>query len=181
MLGMEREELERRVAAGESIRAIARATDKSPTAVRHWLAKHGLRTRLATRRDVGASTEATLQLHCVHHGVTQFHRWSGRYRCGRCNSEAVARRRRRVKEILVAEHGGQCVACGYARYLGALEFHHVDPGEKSFSLAHAGVTRSLAKARAEAAKCVLLCANCHAEVEAGIVDLATERRAACSA
>jgi hypothetical protein len=33
------------------------------------------------------------------------------------------------------------------------------------------VTRALAKAREEAAKCVLLCANCHAEVEAGIAQL----------
>jgi hypothetical protein len=36
---------------------------------------------------------------------------------------------------------------------------HDDGGE--------GVTRSRAEARAEARKCVLLCANCHAEVEAG--------------
>ena len=39
--------------------------------------------------------------------------------------------------------------------------------KKSFSLAAGGLTRSLQRAREEAAKCVLLCANCHAEVEAG--------------
>jgi hypothetical protein len=32
----------------------------------------------------------------------------------------------------------------------------------------AGLTRSLAKSRAEAAKCALLCSRCHAEVEAGV-------------
>jgi len=37
-----------------------------------------------------------------------------------------------------------------------------------FSLSEEGVTRSLARARAEAEKCVLLCAKCHAEVEAGV-------------
>jgi predicted HNH restriction endonuclease len=37
-----------------------------------------------------------------------------------------------------------------------------------------GVTRSLAAARAEMAKCVLLCANCHAEVEAGISALSAD-------
>jgi hypothetical protein len=76
-----------------------------------------------------------------------------------------------VKALLVEEAGGRCVVCGYSRYLGALGFHHVDPETKSFALGAVGVTRSLEKARAEAAKCILLCANCHAEVEAGIVSL----------
>jgi hypothetical protein len=49
----------------------------------------------------------------------------------------------------------------------ALEFHHVELAEKRFSLSHRGVARSLARARDEASKCVLLCSNCHAEVEAG--------------
>jgi ferredoxin len=34
-----------------------------------------------------------------------------------------------------------------------------------------GVSRSLAVARTEMAKCALLCANCHAEVESGLVTL----------
>lgn len=80
----------------------------------------------------------------------------------------VARRRRRLKEILVAEAGGACRLCGYNRFLGALHFHHVDPTEKRFQLAARGITRSAAVAREEARKCVLLCANCHAEVEGGV-------------
>jgi hypothetical protein len=39
---------------------------------------------------------------------------------------------------------------------------------KSFAVGGAGVTRSMESSRAEAAKCVLLCATCHAEVEAGV-------------
>jgi hypothetical protein len=35
-------------------------------------------------------------------------------------------------------------------------------------LSHRGVTRSLERARHEAKKCILLCGNCHAEVEAGL-------------
>jgi hypothetical protein len=54
---------------------------------------------------------------------------------------------------------------------GILEFHHVDPGEKAFGLALRGATRSLQALRDEATKCVLLCANCHAEVEAGVAAL----------
>ena len=79
--------------------------------------------------------------------------------------------RRKVKRILVEEAGGACAVCGYSRFDAALQFHHVDPTEKSFALSREGVTRSLARARAEAQKCVLLCANCHAEVEGGFVEL----------
>jgi hypothetical protein len=80
----------------------------------------------------------------------------------------VARRRRKVKTILVAEAGGACMLCGYDRHPGALQFHHRDPAQKRFSLSAQGVTRSLERAREEARKCALLCANCHAEVEAGL-------------
>ena len=80
-------------------------------------------------------------------------------------------RRRRVKRILVAEHGGSCRLCGYSRSTVALQFHHVDPITKSFALSTQGVARSLEKAREEARKCVLVCANCHAEVEAGLATI----------
>jgi hypothetical protein len=81
--------------------------------------------------------------------------------------EAVVEWRRRKKAKLVAEAGGRCVLCGYDRCLAALEFHHRDRRTKSFGLSLRGLTRSIEKCRAEAAKCVLLCANCHAEVEVG--------------
>jgi 5-methylcytosine-specific restriction endonuclease McrA len=83
----------------------------------------------------------------------------------------VSRRRRKIKEILVEEAGGKCVICGYARHSAALQFHHVDPASKSFGLGVRGITRSIDRLREEAAKCVLLCANCHAELEAGAVEL----------
>jgi hypothetical protein len=95
----------------------------------------------------------------------------GSYRCLACRRERVAERRRKVKEILVSEAGGSCRLCGYSRALAALHFHHLNPDEKRFGMGREGVTRSLAAMREEAQKCVLLCANCHAEVEAGIVGL----------
>ena len=95
----------------------------------------------------------------------------GYYRCTRCRQEAVVRRRRKVKALLVAESGGKCQVCGYDRYVGALHFHHLDPSEKRFQLSFAGMTRSLEAMRTEARKCVLLCSNCHAEVEAELLSL----------
>jgi hypothetical protein len=87
----------------------------------------------------------------------------------------VTRRRRKLKEILVREAGDRCAACGYDRWVGALQFHHRDGEVKEFGLAARGFTRSLETVRREAAKCILLCANCHSEVEAGIVKVARGR------
>ncbi len=58
--------------------------------------------------------------------------------------------------------------CGYTRCLGNLHFHHVVPAEKSFEI-QMGSGKSLAAYREEACKCVLVCANCHGEIEAGLI------------
>jgi hypothetical protein len=106
------------------------------------------------------------------HGLTTFvRRDQNGFRCRRCRTGAVHRRRRTLKRVLVEEAGGACVLCGYDRSLAGLHFHHVDPAAKSFALSRHGVTRSLLAAREEARKCVLLCSNCHAEVEAGAAQL----------
>ncbi len=90
--------------------------------------------------------------------------------------DRVSARRRLVKQILVEEAGGRCVTCGYDRYVDALHFHHRDKSKKSFALSRKGATMALAKLREEAKKCVPLCANCHAEVEAGLRTLPPRRR-----
>jgi hypothetical protein len=84
---------------------------------------------------------------------------------------AVAARRRRVKEMLIGEAGGACAICGFDRHPSALHFHHLDPTKKRFPVSRRGVTRSIEEVREEARKCMLLCANCHAQVEAGVLDL----------
>ena len=83
----------------------------------------------------------------------------------------MLRRRRRVKETLVAEAGGGCAIGGHDHYIGGLQLHHVDPAEKHIGLSMGGVTLATETLRTEARKCVLLCANCHAEVEAGIASV----------
>jgi hypothetical protein len=61
--------------------------------------------------------------------------------------------------------------CRYRRCLAALQFHHVEPETKSFGIAHRGLTRGIEEVRREVEKCVLLCTNCHIEVEAGLASL----------
>jgi hypothetical protein len=79
----------------------------------------------------------------------------------------VSARRRRLKEQVVRDAGGRCAGCGYDRNLAGRHFHHVDPRQKRLAVAAHGA-RSLDSLRHEVKKCVLLCANCHAEVESGV-------------
>ena len=110
---------------------------------------------------------------CSWHGVTEFAFYSRghgerRWRCKRCVGEAVTRRKQEIKRILVEEAGGCCAVCGYDRCIINLVFHHVDPAQKSFSLSM-HTTKALAAYREEAKKCVLVCANCHGEIETGML------------
>ncbi len=164
---------------GMTLREIAAATGRSVATVRHWMRRYGIKTRnrrgprrgqaaVAARRE----GKAVIRQECSRHGLTEFYlEGRGYYRCRRCRAEAVVRRRRKVKAILVAEAGGCCVLCGYDESPRVLEFHHLDPAQKSFGLAAGGPTLSLERMRAEARKCVLLCSNCHAAVELGLKEL----------
>jgi transposase len=181
--GIARERLEALVEEGRSIGEMAEELGLSKGTVRHWLARYELRTVQARSREqrrdsvaeaIGAAEAPPreIRLTCPLHGETEFVReGSGYYRCGSCRSESVSRHRRQLKAMLVAEAGGCCVICGYDRLPRALEFHHVDPADKAFNLSRRGVTLSVEALRAEARKCVLLCSNCHAEVESGALTL----------
>jgi hypothetical protein len=172
--GVDREALAVLVERGMSVRQIGKELGLSFGAVQHWLKKYELRTEPHhyCRRD--AEKPPSILRECPTHGWTDYVRSGARgfYRCPKCAMERVAAYRRRVKEILVEEAGGRCRVCGYDIYIGALHFHHLDPARKRFAVSHAGTTGSLRSMREEARKCVLLCANCHAEVEAGLVLLA---------
>lgn len=166
----------RLVEEGVSIRKMAAEFGVGYSTMRYWVGRLGLETDRAVRRREGErAREAGLRkayLKCPKHGRTAFFaRREGGFRCTKCNTVAVSERRREVKRRLVAEAGGCCGICGFAEHPAALQFHHVDPATKEFNLGGQGLTRSIARMRAEAEKCVLLCANCHALVEAGVVNV----------
>lgn len=69
--------------------------------------------------------------------------------------------------------GGKCCFCGYDRCLDALDFHHFDEKTKKFGLSQNGMTRSWEKTKAELKKCILVCANCHREIHAGLLQPTT--------
>ena len=51
------------------------------------------------------------------------------------SSLATSEYRRRRKANLIAVCGNQCNLCGYNKVISALEFHHINPKEKSYGIA----------------------------------------------
>jgi transposase-like protein len=156
----DRSQLAELARSGATLREIALELDRSIATVRYWLRRWEIHRHDARRTAIDPATaprEVTRA--CPSHGRTV---WRldrrGTYRCALCVQQRVAERRRRVKRILVEEAGGCCSVCGYDACCAALEF----------ALSHDGATLGIDRARKEARKCVLLCANCHAEVEAGV-------------
>ena len=87
-----------------------------------------------------------------------------RFVCNSCKSVgfAISKKKRAI------EHkGGKCVECGYDKYYGALEFHHIDPTKKDFQIS-TNLSRAWEKLKKELDKCILVCSNCHRELHANI-------------
>lgn len=88
------------------------------------------------------------------------------------NKDAVKQWRKSTKERIIQSMGGKCQICNYDKCDEALELHHINPEEKEFGL---GAIRanpiSWSKIVVELRKCILLCANCHRELHAGLTTI----------
>lgn len=79
--------------------------------------------------------------------------------CGACRKRY---RQLKMKLKAIAYKGGKCEKCGYNKDINALDFHHIEPSEKEFTIS-AHFTKPWEKLKKEIDKCSLLCANCHRE------------------
>jgi DNA-directed RNA polymerase subunit M/transcription elongation factor TFIIS len=68
------------------------------------------------------------------------------------------------KMHFIEKAGGSCSKCGYNQNISALHFHHKDSNTKIFALDARNLSNNAMNTlEKEFSKCVLLCANCHAE------------------
>lgn len=92
----------------------------------------------------------------------------------RAQQETRIRRERKARAV--AHMGGRCFACRRDGPYQLFEFHHLDASRKDFGISEDGVVRRWEKVVSELAKCVMLCANCHREIHAGVRDLGERHR-----
>lgn len=91
--------------------------------------------------------------------------------CKLCSNLQTTIRHKKLKELAVTYKGGKCEICGYAKYLGALEFHHKDPTKKDFGIGTHKSTGINEKTKSELDKCSLVCSNCHKEIHGNIIKI----------
>lgn len=115
-----------------------------------------------------------MQVNCKIHGLTEAHSNGKRNhpRCAKCSVARQIEFTRQRKLDAIAYLGGQCFNCGYSKCPAALEFHHKVPEEKDFTISGTKYRRWEA-IKTELDKCVLVCANCHREIHAGMVLMVT--------
>lgn len=82
--------------------------------------------------------------------------------CYDCMPEGIQLTRGAFLAKIKQQRGGQCIRCGYNKCLKALEFHHLDPSQKDFTISNDHF--KLQEAVEESKKCILLCSNCHKEL-----------------
>jgi hypothetical protein len=121
---------------GEAYRAIERARH------RRWKAAHPGEAQKAYKRWRAANPELAR---------------ARTLECTRRHQALYAERKLR----LIALFGGRCVDCGFQGHPAAFHFDHRDPETKSFGIAEAQ-GKPWECVLAEARKCDLVCANCHA-------------------
>ncbi len=92
-------------------------------------------------------------------------------RLGSENYKRIAETRKQKTRELKLFMGGKCQLCHYDKCLEALDFHHIDPSTKVENLSNLTKSRGIDALKLEAAKCLLICSNCHREFHAGIISL----------
>jgi 5-methylcytosine-specific restriction endonuclease McrA len=156
---MEKELLEELLSQEKTLSQISEITGKGKTTIRYWIAQHQLERIKNTNCEVCQALLTGKQRNFCsvkcRMKTTNF-----KHQVYTCQQARGLERKKQLIEIA----GGECCDCGYKKNISALEFHHLNPKEKSFGIdlrkCSCAKWESLVE---EVKKCVLICANCHRE------------------
>lgn len=88
----------------------------------------------------------------------------------RSRLSATAAKRRNLRFIRRVKQKG-CIIYGYNRCPEAIDFHHLKDKDISISKAANQMRWSIKRLKDEIRKCVRVCANCHREIHAGLIEI----------
>lgn len=172
---MKKEELELLINDGKSLNQISKQTGKSLTTVRYWVKKLQIPFETKSFVDQGQKDYGEFRYcpRCKKDCPTnEFYDRRGKKNssvyCKKCTTDQVVERTKKLKKEMVDYKGGCCEICGYKKYIGALDFHHINPNEKDFTIAHIRQYKFDEVIKEELDKCMLVCSNCHREIHGGL-------------
>lgn len=176
-----KEKYEFLIQQNKSTYSIATELGLSQTTVRYWLKKYGLKTKpkydcyaysvngvdLTKRKcpQCQEIKEINRENFYIRKNTSKPHAW-----CKKCNDKIAYAKQLERKRKAVEYKGNKCCICGYNRYVGALDFHHIDPSKKDFNISELR-SYTWEHIKKEVDKCILVCKNCHAEIHHGLIDL----------
>jgi len=169
---MTKESLTQFIGQNISANKIAKELNVSLSTIRYWLKKHNIKTNYISFKDkVKQDITVVKEKYCPNcneiKSTSEFYLRRDKTNfspyCKPCTSEQTLKRQRLFKTQCVEYKGGKCIDCGYNKYIGALEFHHLDPSKKDFTIAKSKLCKFDFVIQQELDKCVLLCSNCHRE------------------
>lgn len=112
----------------------------------------------------GKRTLVKTKFTCNSCGIEYNHKTRNKI-CSKCRSKKI---RNEHKKQAVIYLGGKCGLCNYNKCISVLSFHHKDPTTKAFTLSW-NWSKPWEILKKELDKCQLVCANCHGEIEAGLI------------
>ena len=173
---MNKDLLEKDILDNLSTRGIAEKNGVSQGTVKHWLKKYNLKTNflIGSKKEYGdfkycPKCETNIPIDDFYNKSTkESKKINGFGYCKTCINKSTVERQRQLKQKCIDYKGGKCLVCGYDKYPGALEFHHINPKEKDYAISRFK-NRKFESIQSELDKCVLLCSNCHKEVEGRLI------------
>jgi hypothetical protein len=172
---MKKEELEIMIDNGKSLNQISKDTGKSLTTIRYWVKKYDIPFNTKNFSEQGIKEYGQLRFcpKCKNNcSIDEFYNRRGKkgssVYCKKCTTDQVVERTKKLKQLMVDYKGGCCQVCGYNKYIGSLDFHHINPEEKDFTIAHIRHYKFDDLIKKELDKCLLVCSNCHREIHGGI-------------
>lgn len=150
-----------------SISMIAKTENCSRSRIRYWLKVYSLKTNPVIDFSKPKIYDALVCTKCKNNGTKEDFYSKGPNRissvCKKCANKYFGLRWVKIKAKAVEYKGGKCETCGYCKYYGALQFHHISMVDKDVDWNKLR-KRSWDKIIKELDKCMLLCANCHSEI-----------------
>jgi len=157
---MEKQLLQDAVLRGDSLSQISKLMNTSITNVRYWLKKFDLKLKRGPKGKKPKDFSFARKCKC---GETDPNKFYGNKTtvCAVCHSKYTLAKGQDNRKYMLDKLGGKCINCGFDKWCGSLDIHHLDPSKKdiAFSSARYWMRSKIDK---ELVKCVLLCKNCHA-------------------
>lgn len=165
---MEKNLLAQLIQDNNSLNQISKSTGKSLTTIRYWVNKHELKSKFTPFKKIKYGKSRFCPKCKINHPINQFYPKRGKANsssyCKDCTRLQAVERGRELKLKMIEYKGGKCERCGYNNCPGALDFHHLDPTKKDFSISHIRTCSFNNTIKKELDKCILVCSNCHREI-----------------